>query len=445
MRVALVVLVCALGTTALSSDEGKVSLGEVAERAVQQSKLVLPGSTPFHLKADIVESTNPSSEYQAKVEEYWVSPEKWRRTIESPGFSQILIVNGDQISETNTGDYLPWWLNDLVTAMLDPLPIVETLTRVNAQVPRPRGTQNSNTCADLRSIKGGVFCFEGSHGLLTSANTSGYHAEFQDFKSFANKRVARLILIDPEPGTTIQARIIELTKFQGDEVALFAVAKATPPTDRIKSVRVDEGTIRRLASPISNLPWPPVESGPTTGTCAVYVSADRAGHIREVWPAGCDNAGLQDPLRDVVKKWHLKQATENGVPVQIEGSLNFTFDAKLVGDHAAAKNPDSVAQSLPTKNTESHPPLKGLPVVPPHVVTIVKPDCSAGQSCHGIHGEVVVILNVLADGSVGDVTVRSGDPRLFDDATKAAKRCIFEAGTLLGKPTSMNFDLKYQF
>jgi hypothetical protein len=445
MRVTVVILVCAVGTTAFGSDEGKVSLGEVAESAVQQSKLVLPGSTPFHLKAEIVESTNPSSEYQAKVEESWVSPEKWRRTIESPGFSQILIVNGDQISETDTGGYLPWWLNDLVTAMVDPLPMVEMLTQMNAQMPKPRGTQNSNTCADLCSIKAGVFCFEGTHGLLTSANTRGYYAEFQDFRGFADKRVARLILIDPEPGTTIQARIMELTEFQGDEATLFAVPKATPPGDRVKSIKVDEGTIRHLASPGSDVTWPPVESGPTTGTCAVYVSADRTGHIREVWPAGCDNAGLQDPLRDMVKKWQLKQATENGMPVQIEGLLNFTFDAKLVSDHPVAKVPDPGAQSLPTKNAESHPPLKEPPVVPPHVVKVVKPDCSSGQSCHGIHGDVVVVVDVLADGTVGDVTARSGDPRLFDDATKAAKQCIFQAGTLVGKPTSMNFDLKYQF
>jgi len=86
MRVLAAILACALGIPAFASDAAKVSLGEVAESAVQQSKLTLPGSTPFHLKAEIVETTNPSSEYQAKVEEYWVSSQEWRRTIEAPGF-----------------------------------------------------------------------------------------------------------------------------------------------------------------------------------------------------------------------------------------------------------------------------------------------------------------------------------------------------------------------
>jgi TonB family protein len=85
------------------------------------------------------------------------------------------------------------------------------------------------------------------------------------------------------------------------------------------------------------------------------------------------------------------------------------------------------------------------PVVPPRPVKIVKPDCSVGQSCHGIHGEVVVIVDVLTDGTVGNATVDKGDPRLADAALNAAKLCRFRPGTLLGKPTSMNFDLKYQF
>ena len=33
-----------------------------------------------------------------------------------------MIVGDDRIAEQNTGDYFPWWLNDLVTAIFDPLP-----------------------------------------------------------------------------------------------------------------------------------------------------------------------------------------------------------------------------------------------------------------------------------------------------------------------------------
>jgi TonB family protein len=85
------------------------------------------------------------------------------------------------------------------------------------------------------------------------------------------------------------------------------------------------------------------------------------------------------------------------------------------------------------------------PVVPPQLLKMAKPDCSSGHSCHGIHGLVELTVDVLTDGTIGDVKVKSGDPRLADEALIAAKQCRFKAGTLMGKPTSMNFDLKYQF
>jgi hypothetical protein len=403
-----------LAISAFGSDGDKVPLRDVVDRAVAQSKLTVPGGTPFHLKAEIVETTNPSSEYQAKVEIYWISPEKWRRTINAPGFSQTLVVNGSQVYEKDAGDYFPWWLNDLVTAMQDPLPMAEVLKQLNGQMPRPRGGQNSNACADLRSMEDGVFCFEGSHGLLTSANWSGYEAEFEDFKEFSRKRVARLILIDPEPGTTIQSRVTELTEFHGDDDKMFSTPEMTPPQGRIKSLKVDEATIRRLLPTGSEITWPPIENKPTKGTCGVYISADRAGHVREVWPGGCDNAGLQDGLRETVKKWHLAPAAENGIPVQIEGPMSFTFEAKPADNHPSTKAAETAA---PTPAPQVHLQSNGPPVVAPRVMKMMKPDCSAGQSCHGVHGDVLVVVNVLADGTVGGVTVRSGDPRLFEDAT----------------------------
>jgi len=111
----------------VQEDQGKtLSISEAVDHAVQQSKLTLPGGTPFHLKAHIAPA-NSGSGYTAEVEEYWVTPEKWQRTIKSPDFSETLIVNGDKTSEQLTGDYYPFWLHDLVTALFDPLPMADQL------------------------------------------------------------------------------------------------------------------------------------------------------------------------------------------------------------------------------------------------------------------------------------------------------------------------------
>jgi hypothetical protein len=349
MRSLALFLACTLPLSALASGDDKISLGEAAEHAVQQSNITLPGSKPFHLKAEIVETTNPKSEYQAKIEEYWVSPEKWRRTIESPGFSQTLIVNGEKISEQDRGDYLPWWLSDLITAMIDPLPMSESLKKINSQIAKPNGSENSSTCADFHTkIDRWIFCFEGSHGLVKSVFARGYHASFSDFKGFGDKRVARKIVIDPEPGTTIQASISLLAELPQPDDVMFAVQSATPPEGRIRSLKIDEDQFRKLSVSNTDIDWPPTGGGMSAGRCAVYVSADRAGHIQEVWPGGCDNPGLQDPLREIVKKWQLKQAIVSGASVQVESLLTFRFETKTVKSDAAVELSDAEVRKLAT-------------------------------------------------------------------------------------------------
>jgi hypothetical protein len=294
MKYLLIAIVGSLLVRAsLAGDMKTVPLAEVAQRAVDQSKLTSPGSAAFHLKATIIETTNPDSTYKGEVEEYWMSPEKWRRTIASPGFSQTLIVNGDQISEQDKGDYFPWWLNDLVTAMFDPLPILDSLTKLTASMPKPSGSEHSNSCARLQMRVGTppiensaflVFCFEGSHGLLESAVAPGYEAEFKDYRDFKNKRVARRLVIDPEPGTTIEAKVIELTELTNPDESLFAVVQSTPSEERMGRISVPEATVRSLSEYTPDILWPSVRSGSTSGVLSMYISVDRSGHVREAWP-----------------------------------------------------------------------------------------------------------------------------------------------------------------
>jgi hypothetical protein len=358
MRLAFTFLSCALATSAFANGADKVPLADLADRAVQQSKLTLPGGKAFHLKAVIAETTDPKSDFHANVEEYWVSPTKWRRIIESPNFSQTLMVNGDAVSEKDTGDYFPFWLKELVTAMFDPLPMLDVLKKANSQLPKPQGSANSTTCADFPArVDRWVICFEGDHGLLSSVFTKGYAVELKEYKSFGDKRVARRIVTNPEPGTTIEAHITELTEITQPDDQAFVVQEVTPPAERIVSLRIDEDTFRKLALGSTEIDWPPTGGGPATGGCAVYASADRKGVVREVWPEGCDSTGLEDPLREAVKKWRLKPAISNGVPVQVEALLGFTFHTNVDKSHPLPELLDAEVRKLATSIVE--------PVFPP--------------------------------------------------------------------------------
>ena len=404
-------------------------LAEVAQHAVEQSKLTSPGSTPFHLKATILESTNPDSDYKAEIDEYWVSPDKLRRTITSPDFSQTLIVNGDKISEKDTGDYRPWWLNDLITAIFDPLPMLDSLKDTDATVPEPNGSGQSYSCGRIPTKVGSpptensafyVFCFEGSRGLLKSADTPGYEAEFDNYREFKNKRVARRFVIRPEPGTAIEAKVTELRDLTNPDETLFDVQQSTPSKERMESIRVSEATIHKLSANTPDIAWPTVRDGKTSGVLSMYVSVDRSGHVRETWPLNSDNPRLDDSAREQVMKWQFKTATMHDAPVQTETVLTFAFNTKIAD--AVPVLPDADARKLATK------------VVEP----VFSPGLAKGT-------EVKIQMFVTEDGAINSVTnPYSLSTPVFGAAYIAARQWHFRPYLRDGKPDVFKAEIVFR-
>jgi hypothetical protein len=115
---------------------------------IVQGTLIAPGSVPFHLKATITAGSDPSS--VATVEMDWDAPTRWRRTIDSREFSQTLIVNGDKVFEANTGNYFPLGLRTLVTAMVDPKPLLDAYRPGDLLQTKANGAsdESGRTCYD---------------------------------------------------------------------------------------------------------------------------------------------------------------------------------------------------------------------------------------------------------------------------------------------------------
>jgi hypothetical protein len=79
------------------------------------------------------------------------------------------------------------------------------------------------------------------------------------------------------------------------------------------------------------------------------------------------------------------------------------------------------------------------------LISIPALDCKAGKPCHGSHGHVRLILDVLESGKVGDVRAELGDAILIDAATAAAQQAEFVPGSYQGKPVMMNYVLTLHF
>ena len=90
----------------------------------------------------------------------------------------------------------------------------------------------------------------------------------------------------------------------------------------------------------------------------------------------------------------------------------------------------------------------GNNVVTPSVIREVKPKFTAGAMRAKVQGVVLVEAVVLADGSVGDVTVVRSLDRNFgldEEAVKAAKQWRFIPGTRFGEPVAVLVTIELTF
>lgn len=100
----------------------------------------------------------------------------------------------------------------------------------------------------------------------------------------------------------------------------------------------------------------------------------------------------------------------------------------------------SLLAPLPLSRAQSKPT-----VVPPRLISLPNPDCGAGKPCHGSHGRVRLIVDVLETGKPGDIRAELGNEVLVDAATAAAQQAEFVPGYYLGKPVMMNYVLTLHF
>jgi hypothetical protein len=430
-RLPLCLAVLLLAATVMAQeDQGKVvSVGEAADHAVQQSKLTLPGGTPFHLKAHIASSGAPKPEYTADVEEYWLSPEKWRRTVETAGFSQTLIANGGQVSETIKGDYYPFWLHDLATALTDPLPMVDQLKSMRGQVEIPQDSLKSSSCMNMQ-LKAGTppaqntiayaFCFGGKIGLLQAVVTPGYKAQFDDYLPFKKKMVARTVRAEFAPGITIAAKITELSELANPDEKLFAIEKATPLTEQTKTSQVTEDVARTLALNTPAIVWPAVREGKTSGVMSVYISNDRTGHVREAWPVGSGNPELNDAVRDQLLQWQYKPYT-NGGPSQMEALLTFAFTTRI-------ENPIPVLNNAEVRKLAAR---------------VVEPVVAPGKARKGTR--FTLRISVDEAGKIQAVlNPNSVAPALYSAGAAALKKWRFRPYLNNGKPDRFYADVTFR-
>ena len=327
MLVLLLVAMCA-GTAA--ADE---RFDKALEKAARKSNLMEPGSAPFHVKLVAENKRQEHPEYSVEIEMWWSSPEKWRREVRSPGFTQTSVRNGERYYEDDSSDYLPWWLDELIRALLEPV-AVEDLKVDDLEFHPPCGGWQSEYRKDGEGIAlGNRMCFN-PDDTVSEIFTSTIAAQLGNYQSFGGKRVAGTIVVWPQSPNEVRGTVAVLEKLKGSE-ELFAVPKDTGLAARLRFVSVPESAVELDGEKSRALEWPVVHNFPVRGVMAVSVKIDREGNVREVGTIVSSNHVLIPAAAEQIQRWKFKPYVTDGAGTQVNTTLTIPYTVKmeLLGAH----------------------------------------------------------------------------------------------------------------
>ena len=339
-----------------------VPIGDALARALAKGSITGEGARPFHIRVEVSEPENPQSPYQGSFEEWWVSPDQWRREVtDKDGMRQTIVVAGGKKTEKDEGDYFPVWLRNFVKAVFDPIPnaaqwagsglmIEQTIFPNGAKTDACARTESRIGSADRDSKVYFNVCFD-EDGRLKFFGSPGYSMEFHDYRGFGKKQIARKLGSNPESGTALLGLVTVLEDESKAKGAADLFAPLPADEDRFREVQVSAEVLEKLATENPPIAWPAVHSGNTRGREAVFISADTEGRIREAWPINSDNGGVDDSVRDQVRKWNVKPATDKtGKRVQVDGCLSFSFETRI--EDPLPELTDAEVRELATKMVE---------------------------------------------------------------------------------------------
>ena len=325
----------------------KISADSAIDRALKLSSLTR-GSVPFHAVLTINEPKKSASLFQGKVEVLWVSAKKYRLTIDSKGFQQVRIVNGDQIEEQNVGDFYPTWLRDYVRVILDPIP--DAYLFHGNKAPVMLGKSISQSCINRDDRPNGItdqmtwasLCFQGAAPQIRSAQDFTYSMEFADYQPFEKQEIARSYTTYHD-GDTVVGHIMSLQRIDKVDESLFQLAHPTDPKDRIETSFVSMATNESLLENAPTIEWPAIREGKIEGNMIVHVITDKTGQVREAYRHNSDTPSLEDFGRQQALKYKFKPLTIDGIPRQMETPLVLHFKTKI-GDPLPVLSGEDIAK-----------------------------------------------------------------------------------------------------
>jgi len=378
MRITLLCFLAALASvTCCNALAGTDEFQAALAKAARTSILTAPGAKPFHLKLSAVDTHSSSSEFKAELEVWWAAPDKWRREVKSPVFTQTAVQDGTRYSEANSSEYLPFWLHELIQESVDPIPEAQ-LEDIDVDWSKSGcGSWETEYSKEAEKISvHNRVCFN-TNGTAREIFTQPLGVVFADYKSFNGKEVARSLTVWPGGSSEVRARVTLLEPLKPDD-SLFAIPNDTGFPSRLRFVSISESALQPDMLANTATAWPIVHNFPATGLININVKLGRDGAIREVGTVISKNVVLTDAAVAQIKNWKFKPYLIEGSPVQVNTNITLHFDAKmeLLGANGKSYPVEPFLTHIKKWRELSNPRTEGSPAFHLHATFQLAPNQS---------------------------------------------------------------------
>jgi TonB family protein len=322
-------LVLFLSSASSGATTDSIDFGDRLAKASQKSSLTAQGSRPFHLRLESRDTRHDDPQYKAEIEVWWAAPDKWRRELKSAAFSQTAVQNGARYYESNSGDYLPWWLHEMIQESVDPIPVAE-LKGEDVELTR-QGCAKWETEYSKEREKITVYnnvCFN-PDGTAKYIFTRTLGTQFGNYQKFENKDVARAITVPAPLGAgEVKGMVTQLERLEPKD-SLFAISNDTGIDSRVRFVSIPESALEAVDPVAPSLNWPVVHNFPGTGAITINVKLDRNGSVRELAGIVSSNVVLSDAALGHVKTLKFKPYLRDGFPVEVNTNITLRYETRV--------------------------------------------------------------------------------------------------------------------
>ncbi|QEE28726.1 hypothetical protein FTW19_12380 [Terriglobus albidus] len=385
---------CTLMASGQTSATNTAADDALLDRMIAANVLTTPGAPPFHAILEITSESSSSTEHHGRIEVFWEDPTSYSLKLDTPEFGQTLIVSGDQVQESDSGDFYPGWVQNFVAALLDPMARAKDLRgHPNAYNDFPaaaaycikRDDRRNGITDDLTFAQ---VCYNKSLGTNLSYTLDFTHyLGLENFRQFHEKSIAHTYHTSTRDDTKLQGVLTTLEDWKPDRT-LLTITNPTAPSGRILTSIVSTATEESLVQVApKDIHWPPVREGRLEGYLIVHAITDRTGQVREASPYNSDDNRELAPFdKQVAMQYKFKPFLVDGVPRQMEMPLVLHFTT-------------TAGEPIPELNdAQTRKLITGCDL--PHEISDPP---SAGQ-------QIEIIFSVNAEGHMG--TVGSSDRKI---------------------------------